>query len=285
MILLVTLLAEPLHASSVHFHGRVIDQFGQGVANARVHMVVSGHWLSHSTGRTFFRTDANGHFKVKAKGHNVSILDVQHPKVADVFFRNHSDGRKEGARPLWASDQWGRENNWRSYEEKEQPLIIHVWRAVTFEKVKRRPGAYHIPLTGERMLFDNSLKVTCNRAAPDNLSQSQYHEYIGKYGYGDWSVTLAPVKGGIQETEDLYLNEAPESGYAPKIKVSMNKSDADYAHQVYPKRHYYYHAKDGKVFGSLEIAFEPYAKKDKCVLITKAKYNPNGSRNLAIQTD
>lgn len=140
-----------------------------------------------------------------------------------------------------------------------------------------------IARSGERRLFDNALKVTCERAIPGNLSPSQYREYIEKHGYGDWSVTLAPVDGGILETGDLYLNQAPESGYAPQMKVIMNESDNDYEHQVYPRRHYYYHAMNGKIFGSLEVAFEPYAKRDKCVLLTKVKYNPNGSRNLAIR--
>ncbi|MET0063935.1 MAG: carboxypeptidase-like regulatory domain-containing protein [Candidatus Thiodiazotropha endolucinida] len=258
----------------VRFYGRVIDQNGAGVAGARVNMVIGGGGsLAPGTGLTYFETDAEGYFEVKAKGQGVSILSVEHSQVADVFFRNHHDGRKAIAAHLEATDRWGAQSNWHSYERREKPFEIRAWRVTKFEKIISKSGAYHIPVNGEDVLFNQSLKISCKRN-----EMSDYEDY------GDWSITMSPVEGGIQETDALYLNEAPQGGYVPAITVSKRKSDPDYTHRIYPARHYYYRAKNGSIYGSLEIDFQPFSKKDNCILMTKMKLNPSGSRNLAVRS-
>lgn len=258
----------------VRFYGRVIDQNGEGVAGARVNMVIGGGGsLAPGTGLTYFETDAEGYFEVRAKGQGVSILSVEHSQIADVFFRNRHDGRKETATDLEATDRWGGHSNWHSYERREKPFEIRAWRVTKFEKIISKSGAYHIPVNGERVIIDHTLKVTCQRN-----DMSDYEDY------GNWSITMSPVEGGIQETDALYLNEAPQGGYVPEITVSKRKSDPDYTHVIHPARHYYYWAKNGSIYGSLEISFDPFSKKDKCILMTKMKINPSGSRNLAVRS-
>ncbi len=257
----------------VNFYGRVVDQHGRGVAGARVDMVIGGGGsMAPGTGLTYFTTDADGYFEVKAKGQGVSIGGVRHPNLALVYFSNRHDGQKERAMHLEATNQWGKKSNWHSYEKRSKPLVIRVWRVEKFEAVKSGGGAYHVPVNGENTIVNKTLKVTCQR--------SEMNDY---FDYGNWSITLQPVGGGIRETNDLYLNEAPVSGYSPEITVTMNKADSGYQHRIHPARHYYYYAKDGKTYGSLEISFEPFSKKKSCILMTKFKLNTNGTRNLAVR--
>lgn len=257
----------------VHFWGRVVDQHGVGVANARVDLVISGGGsFATSTGSTYVSTDSQGYFEVKGKGQDVSILDVKHKNVADVYYRSRGGKKAYGNKDLRATNQHGEEYSWYSYEKKESPLIIDVWRVEKFDNVKANNGAYHVPVNGEALLFDKTIKATCQRS-----------EMNGFGDYGDWSITLAPLEGGVQETEDLYLNVAPESGYLPEFTLSSKREDSEYLYRIYPAKHFYYYAKGGSVYGSLEISFEPFAKKDKCILMTAFKYNKSGSRNLAMR--
>jgi hypothetical protein len=256
----------------VHFYGRVIDQNGEGVAGARVNMVIGGGGsMAPGTGLTYFLTDDEGYFEVQAKGQGVSIISIKHDQVADVYYRNR-DGVKTRGKDLEATNQYGEAYNWNSYQSKDAPFVIKVWRTEKFEKVIVKHGAYHVPVNGEAELFEHTLKASCYRDAT-----------FERPSYGDWVITLAPVDGGIQETDELYLNAAPDTGYLPEISISSKKSDQGYKYRIYPAKHYYYYAKNGSVYGSLEIAFEPFAKKDHCILMTKMKFNPNSSRNLAIR--
>lgn len=256
----------------VQFYGRVIDQNGDGVSGAKVEMVVGGGGsMAPGTGMTYFLTDDEGFFEVQAKGQGVSIGSIRHNQVADVYYRDR-DGVKTRAKHLEATDQYGETYNWNNYQSKDAPFVIKVWRTEKFEKLVTLDGAYHVPVNGEAVLFDNTLKARCQR--------SQTFE---RPKYGDWSITLMPIDGGIQETDELYLNAAPEGGYSPEISVSSTTSDPEYKYRIYPAKHYYYHAKNRSIYGSLEIFFEPFAKRDHCILLTKMKYNPKGSRNLAMR--
>lgn len=266
----------------VHFYGQVIDQYGQGVAGARVDVVIGGGgYMAPGTGQNFFTTDEEGFFEVKGKGHGVSILDVKHPYIADLFVRSKRDVKRRGGPDLEATDQFGEKFNWSSYEDKKHPLVIPVWRVQKFEKVKVGTGtAFHPSPDGQ--MSKNSIRggiiATCIRdeKVPNMHWQNQT---------GNWSITFKPIEGGIQETNDLYLNEAPLGGYLPELIIDMRQGSPDYQVRIYPERHYYYYfMKDGKrLYGSLEASFDPFMHDDECRVPIKYKYNSNGSRNLAVK--
>jgi len=266
----------------VHFYGRVIDQHGQGVAGARVDMVIGGGGsMAPGTGRTYFETDAEGYFEVKAKGQGVSIGTIRHPDLADVYYPNRHDGRKVPGLTLEATNMYGEKNNWNSYDKKDNPLIINVWWVEKFEKVKAGYGGLqpipNAPPSKESTRF--GIITTCLREPKDTDVHSQQQK-------GSWSIALRPIDGGIQETTDLYLNEAPESGYQSELTVSMERGSLDYRVRIWPAKHYYYYyMDDGKrIYGSLEAEFDPYAYDDECRVRVQYKYNLNGARNLAVRS-
>jgi hypothetical protein len=148
-----------------------------------------------------------------------------------------------------------------------------------FEKVIVKSGAFH-PLP-DGMPSKRSTRLGIVTTCVREPKEPDLH---WRYQKGSWSITFRPIEGGIQGTDDFYLNEAPESGYQSELTVSMERGSPDYKVATYKPKHYYYYYKDkGKlIYGSLEVTFEPYLYADEChVTIKKDKINPSGSRNLA----
>jgi hypothetical protein len=254
----------------------VVDQHGQPVAGAKVQMVISGGGaFAPGTGRTFFMTDTDGRFEVTGKGQGLSILNVEHPQLSAVYFKRLTSGRKDTGVGFDAAGTYGEEASWRTYNTPEKPYVIPVWRVEKFENVKSGRGGYFPKPNGEPS-ERRGIVAWCEREPKESGLHWRYQK-------GSWSITFRPIEGGIQETNDFYLNEAPLEGYQSELKVSMVRGSPDYKVAIHdPKHYYYYHMKNGKrIYGSLEATFAPYMYKDECRVNVNYIYNPNGSRNLA----
>ena len=261
----------------VKMYGRVIDQYGQPVAGAKVQMVISGGGtFAPGTGRTYFVTDDDGLFEVSGKGQGLSIIDVEHPQLSAVYFKYPGIGRKGKSAGLDAVGKHGKESSWETYNSPDNPYVIPVWRVEKFEKVIVGSGGYS-PKPNADSSERRGIVTWCKR----ETKEPGMHWRDQK---GSWSITFNPINGGIQETEDFYLNKAPVDGYQSEITVSMERGNPDYKVAISkPKNYYYYFTKnEKKVYGSMEVTFEPYYYDDEChVVVKKYKINPSGSRNLA----
>lgn len=258
----------------IEMYGKVIDQHGQPVAGAEVYMMVAGGGsLSPGSGPVRTNTDEAGLFRVQAKGQDISIDAVNHPQLAPLRF---AVGKAvSGTKRLLAVDRYGKEYNWRRYTTRDKPFVINVWRVEKFEKVALNSG-YLEPVPGGKPEEHAGVVVTCERETKEPNVHWRHQK-------GSWSITFRPIDGGIQETDDLYLNEAPESGYQPELTVAMNRGDPDYKVNIQPARRYYYTAHNGKLYGSFSATFDPYMEDDSCSIQVAFKYNSNGSRNLAVK--
>lgn len=260
----------------VKMYGRVVDQHGRPVAGAKVQMVISGGGTyAPGTGRTYFMTDTDGRFEVSGKGQGLSILNVEHPQLSAVYFKRLTSGMKDKGVSFDAAGMYGKQASWRTYNTPEKPYVIPVWRVEKFEKVTTKHGGYAPEPNGQAYQYAGII-ASCSRdpREPDIHWKKQK---------GSWSISFRPINGGIQETNDFYLNEAPVDGYQPELTVLMERGITDYKVAIYkPKSYYYYYTSKGKkIYGSLEATFEPYLYKSECRVTTKVKYNPSGSRSLA----
>lgn len=259
----------------IKMYGKVIDQYGKPVVGAKVTMdIAGGGAFASATGRTFFTTDASGMFYVQASGQQIQISDVIHPKVSAYYTRHSDDGRIMRGKFLRAVDQFGKEQNWRNYNTPDNPFVLNVWRVDKYEKLKK--GSGFVPFTNGEPFELGGMEVSCVREDKDSDKHWSEQE-------GGWSITFRPIDGGIQETDELYLNEAPSDGYQPELIVAMERGDPDYIAHVKTPRRYYYTAYNGKYYGAFEVIFEPFMMNDRCVVDGKVKYNTAASRNLAVK--
>jgi hypothetical protein len=264
----------------VKMYGRVIDQHGQPVAGAKVQMVISGGGtFAPGTGRTYFVTDEDGLFEVSGKGQEIHIFDIEHPQLSAVYLKYPGMDLKRKSVSLDAVGAHGEETSWETYNSPDNPYVIPVWRVEKFEKVKVDTGRFHPLPDGMPSKRATRFGIVATCVRDPKIADLHWRKQTGS-----WAVTFKPIDGGIQETNDFYLNEAPEGGYQSEFTVSMEKGIADYKVATNkPKYLYYYYMEKGKrIYGSLEVTFEPYLYNDEChVTIKQYKLNLSGSRNLA----
>jgi hypothetical protein len=258
----------------IEMYGKVIDQHGNAVAGAEVFMMVAGGGtFAPGSGPVRATTNAEGIFRVQAIGQDITIGAIKHAQLTPPRFAVGE--AVAGSRRLLAVDSNGKEYNWRSHTTQDKPFVINVWRVEKFESVKSGSGGF-LPIPNDKEDVQAGIVASCEREPKDPNTHWRHQK-------GSWSITFRPIDGGIQETNDIYLNEAPEGGYQKELTVAMKRGDPGYKVNIQPARRYYYTAHNGKWYGSFSATFDPYMIDDKCLVKMSFKYNPNGSRNLAVK--
>lgn len=280
----------------IAFYGRVIDQYGQPVKNASVGYTGENAHLSAGGGMGSVRTDEAGYFIIETTGAALELSGIGHPEIDSVSFETpnrltstSTKSPKEFVIRFLSHDKSGAVLNYNNYSEKSKAYIVNAWRLGEYEgalggDVIARydaDGKYYTLLL-EQEVYDNRLKEG-KTAGNIHVSCTRPH-MEGIRDYGDWRVSITPINGGIQETTDLYMNEAPETGYKPSLNIVMNKGDSNYRPYLRNKR-YYFKSNNGKEYGSLFIHFQPFisVKRETCRLDIYYRINPTGSRNLELR--
>jgi hypothetical protein len=270
------------------FYGKVLDQYGEPVSNAEIKYVVSKMYHFGTTARGVVNTDLQGVFNIKASGYRLTLYMPEHPELSNRYMSGTAKKPFEsGGYVILEPVGRGEEiQSWRGYTISD-PYIIRGWRVDSFDKVLHKrinlfvkpDGSFHTFLKKNqygRMALadgfqsDGYLLFTCVR--DENGSKDKN---------GAWQVTIKAIEGGIVETGDVILNEAPLDGYQDSITEGM-KGGGPYGSSLLKDKKYYFHAKNNAVYGSLAVWFEPYAKEKTCVMSVDYKINLDGSRNLAV---
>lgn len=266
----------------IEFHGRVIDQYNAPVANAQVYYTGTSVFLATGGGGGRVVTDQDGYFEVDTEGAELEITGITHQAIMSrnlTLFKSEDDGHDQT-------------KNYSKHTDKKNAYVFHVW------KLSGYSGAVKGYING---FYDRSGDVyTLNLAEKDykksvtkgeksgHLRISCTRQYMtSNRDYGDWSARITPIDGGIQETDDLYTNLAPEVGYQSSLSIDMKKGDADYTPYIGNKR-YYFTADNGQIYGSLSVRFAPYGKYEDdnaCIIKIGYKINSTGSRNLELKGD
>ncbi|MCW8827076.1 MAG: hypothetical protein OQK78_11715, partial [Gammaproteobacteria bacterium] len=210
----------------INFYGQVIDQYDVPVVNAKVPFCTGGALLASGKGCGYTLTDNQGRFEIHSEGGSLTLSAIVHDGIDFNFPRPaygglHAANKKQirffgyqqiagGNYPLWTDTS------------EESPYVFTAWRVAEYENVViGRDVSHQIP-DGRTYTFmldkknykdrraegivDGHLRVSCTRG--------QMKNHLDKL---DWKVILEPVDGGIQTTNDIYLNYAPETGYKPSI--------------------------------------------------------------------
>ncbi len=284
------------------FHGRVIDQYRQPVVNAQVRYEGTHGFLSSGSGLGAVYTDEDGFFDINIYGDSLVLAAIIHPELVYAYPQKNKDVAVDRTMYAMTTDTIGFRNtdkdnrylNAQNYQNEDNPYVINAWRLGRYEGAITGYFNGYLPADGSthtlrfsnkfgakqnlKGIVDGHLRINCTRKSMDSEND-----------YGDWSVTILPVNiGGIQETEDLYLNMAPETGYLPSMTIDKRMGSNGYSPSLLNKR-YYFTSNKGLVYGSLYIHFKPHTRwRDSiplCNIKITWKLNTSGSRNLELENE
>ncbi len=272
--------------TDVIFYGKVIDQHGKPVDGAKVTYLVEGQFLAAGSGQGWTLTDNQGMFLIEGEGAKITVQDIIHPQInynPPLTTKNSilTAGRNVPDRIVL----------WKKYTA-DNPYLFKAWWVEEFENVLAGWTRESLPPDGTVFTY-NVLGKKKRRRIPwvegevgGHFRFSCERSEMSKHrDYKDWKVTITPVDGGIQQTDDIYQNVAPETGYQPSFVLEQLKSSPDYQHQIINQRYFFY-ANNGASYGSLFVRINPHRFRSgvgECKIVVSYKINLNGSRNLAVK--
>lgn len=266
------------------FYGQVIDQDGASVDGAKILIEGGGRYLGAGSGSGYLKTDENGRFNLKAKGGSLLIGPITHPNI-DTYKYLGSNGRTAERLGFtgYQHTEGGNDPLWTDHLSETDAFQFKVWRipeSTDMSNVRSRSAGPLFNCNGEHITFDFTKPLTKTQSIDGDGQLKIYFKCADSRAArenSDWEVHIEAIDGGIQETTDFLLNEAPETGYAPIYSLHMNKNDPNYSVRVVKR--FYYRANDSSYVGSLNaIIFLRGYKKPRISL--KSKFNGDGSRYL-----
>jgi len=257
----------------IEFYGKVIDQHGEPVSGVKVHYTIAAYEGVISSGpavRNYWvNTDSNGAFSITGTtGERIGIRDRE--KFGYEF---------EKTFPYYEmSKQWVG-HKLKSKGSPDKPVIFHAWKKIEAEKLIYSEGFYGFYLSGKPYTIDLQKGKKIEGVAAGDLEIIFERSPNGKrFSPSDWAVVVKAKGGGISETSDLFMNEAPNQGYVTSWGISLKKDSLDFQKEI--ERNFYLKSRNGNAYSKVKMRFIPYYKDDVDVIEIKAWLNPNGSRNL-----
>lgn len=271
----------------IAFYGQVLDQYDSPVVGARVEFEAGGRYLAGGSGRGILITDDEGRFHFKAEGGNLTVGPIVHPEIDTFKHLAVNEGHQILHRVGFLGYQHAEGDNaliWLDYT-LEAPYIFRVWRISSTEYARDLHQGSLSPrfdCDGRTFTFDFTQERAKDRKiAGDAVGQIKMRytcqENRDSRDTGDWSVEIEAVDGGIQESLDVYLNQAPIGGYAPTYKIEMQKDDSTYRDRSI--KHFYFTANNGEYYGAIRARIYPY-RYEKPKMFIEYKVNPSGGRSL-----
>ena len=268
---------QSLKTGKFDYYGKVIDQHGDPVVGATVKVdigyypfIPNGNFYPSHKKRKLV-TDSEGKFSIVGEeGESVSIDLVEKsgyeihywfpPLTSFIFSRVGIEGLKKVGNP-------------------DKPVIFHAWKKAEAEPLVYSEGFYGFYKSGEPYTIDlNKGKKVKGVALGDLLITFNRDPSGSRMNPSSWAVSVKAIGGGVVETTDLFMNEAPNEGYEPSWNISFKKGALGYKSRS--EKHFYLKSRSGKSYSKVKMIFWPYYRADADAIEIKAWVNPNASRNL-----
>ncbi len=249
----------------IEFYGRIEDQNGNPVAGALIEFYAAGGYLTEGTGYNRVKTDTDGIFHIiDAKGDGLSIEKITKPgyeiKISQRNFDNY--------------DRFDDSVLWKEYISRENPYVFKAWKVgdkgypITSEARGNygfKPGKiYSLDLT----------KSHASRVGKIGEFPLDLQVLFNKDESGHWELTLTVPDGGLLESDEIYMNFAPASGYVATVRFQGNEKHIDI------HKNYYIHSR-GKLYGRLKLTVKPHTHVGSGLIIEHVM-NLDGGRNLEV---
>lgn len=248
------------------FYGRVIDQNGQPVVDAEVslHIQVTQGWRKPAK----TKTDAQGLFQFTGiRGESVSVA----PEKIGYQIQGHGLGIKGKNGPETSPAHRAIFTMWKL---KGPEPMIH--REISSRQIIPDGRAYGLDLLHDKIYEGTN--------AADLFIRIQRPAQVKPRDKYDWSFSMTAAEGGfIEVTNDMYLNEAPATGYQPEYQMDRYATNfVNYStwHLYRTDRTFFLKSREGQIYGHFQIKELDPDYRGKAFIRIDYYINPNGSRNL-----
>lgn len=292
-------------ADDIKLSGKVVDQFGNPLAGARINYYASGEFLIAGSGFGYVFSDQSGKFAIEVHGSSLRVGNIEYPDAMYVGLLEESTGYNDmyvRGNLFWSHQRYDDMRNlqWSDYTP-DNPIVFDVW---VVDREVAKDNAKHIrwgkrslrtahdgrPYTLNFLINDRKLQITEGVSDNGNIVISCARDSMKEGSERNtWEVSLQAVNGGVQSTSDRYLNKAPESGYLPVMEVGRTFGQPDYQHGLYGQR-YYFQSNNGDYYGTLFIDYQPFNmpydfkteqyEEQFCLISIEFKINTTGNRYL-----
>jgi hypothetical protein len=246
----------------IDFYGKVVDQYGQSVADVKIRgNILFDHPDSTSSQDDYTTTDANGEFNFT--GLHGSRFGVIPSKDGYVYNSRIPTNWSESYKP-----------------DPSNPMVFTMWKLQGAVQLIHTNKFFGITPDGSTWTIDliKGTKIENSSATGDLRVAIERPADAVRGQKFDWSFTMDAVDGGVIETQDPYLYEAPESGYQLQYSFTMPLSDPHWQPELQNKT-FYLKSRDGSVYGHFTIEVIPKYQ-NTAIFSVDSYVNPARSRNL-----
>ena len=247
---------------------RVIDQYSNPVEGVRVNYGGKSGYLTDGSDSDHFFTDANGMGLTKgAAGTGLSIWGVE--KRSYVFRVDNSQDTPDERINIYGKSKEEHENYWGTYS-KDNPFTIVIWKKEGESQVKTGERLFAVLPDGSLYFLDFDSKQYTQKM--DSVEKAGMYIRFER-GETDWTATIEYHDGGLIETTDQYMFQAPTSGYySTVIKEGAGQSWKNYDLYAYNQRY--------KMYSRFHISLMPFFNEKKAAVRIWYVTNYKGERNL-----
>ena len=165
---------------------------------------------------------------------------------------------------------------------RKNPVIIKMWKLGQSQQLILQDKDTRIPYDGTPITFDLLTgQKTVGNSAGDlrvTLVRNPLSIPVGYKQSFDWHATIEAIGGGVIQSDDDFMYEAPEEGYQPRIQIDMPAGTNKWAN-IYDIS-FYAKTRGGQVYSRVKLEFRVNSPKPQTGFTITSAANPNGSRNL-----
>jgi len=256
--------------SSFQFYGKVVDQHGEAVPNVKVVYSMGGFG---SFGQPFSRvnsvqSDSNGVFTLSGDSSSFSFRSLS--KIGYEFTHVES---------YYTFPQHkGMKLKYKGTPDK--PVLIQTWKKGEVAELIFEKDYYNFTSDGAPYTVDLHKRTKTKGVHQGDLIVTYDAETdTRRHSPLDWKFVVKSIDGGLIQTDDPYMNEAPEAGYQPTWMIESKKDDENYIYDSHVIN-FYLKSRGGKSYARIKLEFLPYYPNGVGKIHIRSWLNPTGSRNL-----
>ena len=261
-------VVEAIYTAPIAFYGKVVDQYGQPVANAGIDFgAIDEFWENGSNYHG--QSDQNGFFSIKGilgAGLTVGVNKEGYDGIKGKSYQAFGYGM-------------GVDETRQKPPTKDAPALFVLRKKALAEPLivisrpqydlnrNGSPIGIHLE-TGETGTSGmDVVEVSC-------LTHEELKDARGRF---DWTFGISVPGGGLVERQDETQFTAPEEGYSPQEQIQMNINDPSRRWSSVMENRYFIKFADGRY---ARVSVSAYAG-GRSFVVLESYLNPNpGSRNL-----